>query len=305
MTITVLSDVVLPNTLIAAGLAGRNIRSNTRAANQGGYGSVNVNWTRPLREYDLGFIPSLPDVWQTIEGLWEITKAGAYGFLMEDPKDCAASLTQGVLQAYLASANVGPSGFGYGVPAYRLYKRYPAYGSVTADERHTTRPVLPLSALKRAGVDVVLGASAGQAAISGSTVTFVADATLAVSSVTVGATTIIELVGDLGLAIGGRLWLEDLTGADAALLNNQSHSISNLVGNIYTLATDTTGATITVGGNGKKYPQPTEALTWSGRFHVPVHFRDDELPWVLVRNGSADQRLISGQSIVLQEVRET
>lgn len=277
-----------------------------RAANQGGYGSVNVQWSRPLREFDIGYIPSLPEIWQTIEGLWELTKGGAYGFLMEDPKDSTVSTTQGVLQAYLGGVNVGASGFGYGVPSYQMYKRYPAYGSALIDERPITRPRLPLNSIQRGGVPVVLGAGPGQASISGSTITFVADATASVSSVTAGVTTTVELSGSLGLAIGGRLWLEEMTGADAALLNGKSHAIANLVGNVYTLTTNTAGATITVGGisKGARFPQPTEALTWSGRFYVPVHFRDDELPWVLERSGPYERRLISGQSIVLQEVRE-
>lgn len=46
-------------------------------------------------------------------------------------------------------------------------------------------------------------------------------------------------------------------------------------------------------------------VTWTGTFYVPVHFLDDNLDWDLRRPGSdAEDRLLAGTSVVLQEVVE-
>lgn len=46
-------------------------------------------------------------------------------------------------------------------------------------------------------------------------------------------------------------------------------------------------------------------VTWSGTFYVPVHFLDDNLDWDLLRPGSdAEDRLLAGTSVVLQEIVE-
>ena len=137
--------------------------------------------------------------------------------------------------------------------------------------------------------------------------TFVADATRTVSSVTVGATTQVVLSSAIsGLVITtGKLWLQGLTGTHSALLNGLAHTITNISGSTYTLATNTAGKTITAGsGQGHKYPQPTETLTWSGLFYVPVHFRDDDLNWDLEAGGPRDLRIVTVPSTYLDEVRE-
>jgi hypothetical protein len=48
-----------------------------------------------------------------------------------------------------------------------------------------------------------------------------------------------------------------------------------------------------------------DALQWSGRFYVPVHFQSDSIDWTLVVSGiDPDSRFLAGPSVVLQEVRE-
>ena len=39
--------------------------------------SAHVNWAKTLRLYGRGFVPMLPEVWATIEGIHEVTDAGA------------------------------------------------------------------------------------------------------------------------------------------------------------------------------------------------------------------------------------
>ena len=51
-------------------------------------------------------------------------------------------------------------------------------------------------------------------------------------------------------------------------------------------------------------PVAASALTWTGRFFVPVHFMDDSIDWTLVSSGAHDSRFLAGPSVMLQEVRE-
>lgn len=309
--ITVFNDVILPaKVMAAAGLRGKQTKRNTRVQSQNGRQQVNGNWSNTLRQYETGFIALHPKVWQTLEGIFEVTYAGVFGFLLEDPKDGLVETGYGFLYPYIGGDVIGAIGVGYGVPTLRLYKRYVSVGSTRTSDRSITRPQLTPVLLRGAAV-VVLGAGAGNAAINydTGTVTFVADSSSAVTAVTVGATTQVTLAAALsGLAVGGRLYLLGLTGADAALLNGLSHAVTAITGgglNVYTLSTNTTGKTITATGTGYKYPQATETLTWTGRFYVPVHFANDDIDWDFKRPSSAEAgRLVAGPSVVLEEVRE-
>jgi uncharacterized protein (TIGR02217 family) len=306
MSITVFNDVILPTNVVAAGVRGKTMRSNARVQNQGGYETINAIWGNSLRQFELGIVPMLISQWQTLEGLFEVTSGGAYGFLMLDPKDNAVASGVGFLQPISGTLLVGSSGAGFGVPTYKLARRYTTIGGTRTLDRLITRPQAT-PALLRGGSAVTLGAGAGNAAIDLTTgiVTFVADSSAAVTGVTVGATTQVTLASALsGLAIGGALYLSGLTGADAALLNGLSSTITNISGAVYTLSVNTTGKTITAAGTGYKYPQPTETLTWTGGFYVPVHFATDEIDWTLELAGPAAQRLLAGPSVLLQEVRE-
>lgn len=304
--IVVYSDVIVPECLIAAGASGRQNRQNDRSANQGGYATVNVVRDLTLREYLLGVVPMELYLWAEIDGLFEVTDGGAYGMLLKDPKDSTVTAAKGALQGYMAGVEFGALGFGNGTPLYGLRQIKKAASSTRVKARIVTRPN-SVPALLRGGSPVTIGAAAGNASISAGPayITFVADASRSVTAVTVGATTQVTLSSAIaGFVVGGRLWLDGLTGADAALLNNQSHEITNIASDVYTLATNTAGKTITAAGSGRKYPQPDETLTWSGTFYVPVQFAEDSMDWEMVKPGDDDDRLVSGQSIRLIEVRE-
>jgi hypothetical protein len=307
--IDILSDLVLPSTVVAAmGLRGQSMQINGRTRSPSGYVRVNSRSSRTLNQYEFGWIPMLVSEWATMEGVYRATNAGALGFLLEDPKDQTVAATDGVLYPY-TTALIGTAGAGYGVPTYKLHKRYTAAGSTRTSDRQITRPKAT-PALLRAGSPVTLGASPGNAAIDldTGTVTFVADSSSGVTAFTAGATTDITLSSALsGLAIGGRLYLTGIAGTSATTLNGTSHEITNITGgslNVYTLDVDTTGLTRTSGGTGYKYPQASETLTWSGSFYVPVHFQSDILTWDMPRVGAYDDRLVRGPSIVLDEVLE-
>ena len=309
--ITVYSDVVLSLRIVAAaGLRGRSSRKTERSQNQGGFSSVNMLWEHSLREYDLGFIPMLPAQWAGIEGLFEITSAGTFGFLMQDPKDGDVTASQGVMQPYSVAlkVNVGAPGLGYGMPTYRLGKTYSFAGTSRTYTRRVSRP-MSTAVATRNGTPLVIGAAPGNATfdVDTGTVTFVADASQAMASIATGATTVLTFATSVGIvaamSVGERVFLSGVTGSAAAVLNGASHEITAKAGSTLTVNTVTTGLS-GAAGTAYKYPQATDALGWSGGFYVPVHFASDDLNWNLMRSGNPNDRLTAGQGIVLQEIRE-
>lgn len=209
MSIPVLGAVVLPNSVIEAGVRGRQIRRNTRVATVNGAESINVVWSQTLREFELGIAPMRREAWQQIETLHEITDGGARGFLMEDPKD--AQVTNGVLVSL-------------GSNKYQLYKRYTEAASGLTKDRKITRPRSVGFVFRNAGGLIPTSA-------------YVLDTTK-------GVVTLLQTVS-------------------------------------------------------------LDALQWSGRFYVPVHFQSDSIDWTLVVSGiDPDSRFLAGPSVVLQEVRE-
>lgn len=308
MSITILTDVVLPNSIIAAGIRGRQIRNNTRTQGLNGNQKININWAKTLRQYELGIVPMSIQQWEAVEGLFEVTDAGAYGFLMQDPKDQQIDAAEGLLYPMIGASYVGTIGLGYGVPTMRIHKRYTSAGSTRTRDRAITRPIANTITLKRGGVTVVLGGGAGNASIDTTTgiVTFVADASQAMSSITVGATTVLNFATTslpAQMAAAGRVYITGVSGTAAATLNGLSHLISSVGATSITISTATTGLTAT-GGTGFKYPQPSEALTCAAGFYVPVHFSNDSIDWELIASGPLDSRLLAGPTVTLDEVRE-
>lgn len=309
MSVIVYDDVILDECVFLAGATGTQMRLNDRSINQGGYATVNAVRDVTLRMFNFGAKPMYIEFWKEVEGCYEVTDAGAFGFLVKDPKDQSFD-GMGSLQGYMLGAEFGSPGFGNGGPVYGVRKGYKSLSSSRVKYRPITRPNGAWT-FTRGGSPVTVGIGAGNIALSSAPVyvTFVADASRAVSSVTVGATTVVTLASAIpGLVIGGRLWLDTLSGADAALLNDQSHAITNITGgglNVYTLSTNTAGKTISAGsGQGRKYPQPDEALTAAGDFYVPVQFATDNLDWDIVKPGPFSQRLVQGPQCSLVEIRE-
>lgn len=306
-SIEIFADVVLPQEIVEAGVSGSQTRANIRGRNQGGFDSVTVMRAVTMRYFQVGIAPMDARLWRLAESIYEITDAGAYGFLMEDPKDSVVASSASSMQGYMLGVQFGNAGFGNGCPVYVLQRRYVLPGTSRASYRDITRPV-GVPPMWRGSSPIIIGVAPGNAALSAGPVlvTFVADATRTVSAITVGATTQVTLSSAIpGFVVGGRLWLQGVGGADAALLNNQSHAITNIAGAVYTIATNTVGKAITAAGEGRKYPQPDEALTWEGNFLVPVHFRADNLDWEIVAaDEDPESRLVRGPLIVLDEVRD-
>lgn len=299
MSITVLTDVILPESVIRAGVSGRNMRNNLRSMTLNGYANINVNWTKTLRQYEIGIAPMDLSTWHTIEGLHEVTEGGAYGFLMQDPKDKSVTSSDGLLYPY-DSALVGSAGYGYGIPTYQLSKQYVAIGGTSAKIRSITRPIA-------AGLTVLMNSVAIAPSVDYATgiVTLAAISSQSIISHTVGASHAFNFADGTGIvaaiSLGQEIYITGVTGTAASVLNNKRHIVTNKGASSITVSTSTTALTAS-GGSASKYAQSTDTLRWAGEFYVPVHFLDDSIEWELLRPGT--DRLVSGVSIVLQEVRE-
>jgi uncharacterized protein (TIGR02217 family) len=127
MRIEVFPDVVLPNRVIAAGVSGSNNRRNERELLLSGHMGVTAGTDQTLREFSLGIAPMLREAWQDIETIYEITYAGVYGFLMEDPKDSKVKIDSGVVARLSATQ-------------FQLYQRKTHALSGRYADRRITRP---------------------------------------------------------------------------------------------------------------------------------------------------------------------
>lgn len=255
---------------VRLGMAGGPEFRTEIAVTKAGYENRNAS-EYPLASYEIEYVQTRAGL-DALQAFFRIMRGAAYSFLARDWTDYKVdSATTGVLGA----------GVGTGLPTYQLGKLY-AYGAESV-RRDITKPTSGTVAVKRGVSAVAFGSGAGQIAIDYQTgiATFVADATSNASSVTVGATTQVVLAANPGTLTNGQaLYVTGFSGADAGLLNGLAHTINSVAGAgpyTFTLATNTAGKTITLGsGQGRKYPQASEALTWSGEFDVPVRFTSDK-----------------------------
>lgn len=239
-----------------------------------GYEQRNINWQDGLLVFNLVGPIRQSEEQKALLAFFRNCKGRGKGFRIKDWTDYEVASTEGRLDT---------GAVGDGTPTYQLYKRYTT-GAETED-RAISKPVSGSVTVYRNAVAQTAGAGAGNYALDTTTgiVTFVADASSAASSITVGATTQVVLAANPGSLIAGELlYLSGFAGADAASVNGIAHTISSVSGAgpyTFTLATNTAGRTITLGsGVGYAYPQATDALTWAGEFDVPVRFDVDRLP---------------------------
>lgn len=143
MPITVLADMILPNSIIAAGVRGKIKRTNSRVQHgETGYMSINAVSSQGLREYELGTVPLAIKDWQTVQSFHEITLGGAFGFLLEDPSDCIVT----------GGAVVQVPAVGAASAYYQLVRRYVDPKSGRYSDRPITRPQVSSVAFANGGV---------------------------------------------------------------------------------------------------------------------------------------------------------
>lgn len=308
MPALILDDMIFPDALVQVAARGRKRWATSIAANQGGFETRNGIRTQPKREYELGLVPRRVSDWVAIDQFHDIVRGSLYGFLLRDPTNSSATIANGLMRSLPAAltGTLGTVGVGYGVPNYRLVKRA-TVGSRTHD-RDVRKPQSGAVTLYRGASPVTLGVSAGNAAIDtvNGNVAFVADTSEAITSITVGASTVLNFASGAGLvaamSVSQRVYVTGVTGTAATALNSLSHAITAKGATSLTISTSTSGLAVTLPGTAAKYPQASEVLAWAGSFYVPVRFADDDIDWEVVGgNPGTDNRLIQGPSVLLIE----
>jgi uncharacterized protein (TIGR02217 family) len=169
MAISVFPDMVFRHSVISAGVKGKQNRKNQRVSAAGGQEYINIVWDRTLREYEIGTIPLQRPDWEYIEVFHEVTEGGAYGFLLEDPKDYYSTSTTTYTQTTGVLASLGGG-------QYQLFKRYLHIASGRYKDRKITRPqTTGFQALDAGGspLTATVDPNTGIATISGTPATWV------------------------------------------------------------------------------------------------------------------------------------
>jgi uncharacterized protein (TIGR02217 family) len=258
--------------------------------------SRNQNWTQARAAYEVSHAARLPTEYTVLRDFFRSVKGRTHGFRFKDHLDYTVTTANGVLGA----------GVGTGLPTYQLGKNY-ASGALT-ETRSISKPVSGTVAVYRGAVLQTAGSGAGQYALSTTTgiVTYVADATQTITSISCGATTVVNVTSALtGAASPKYVYLANIIGTAGAYLNGSAWQIASVLGTAITLTAtaNTTGLSATGGsGNAYMYPQASDALTWSGEFDVPCRFDTDQMRGT-ISNKSGGQYVVDWDSIPIVEIR--
>lgn len=276
---------------ISLGLSG-GAQFATEQAKQGKNLISNATRSIPLHTYDVTHGIRTEAQFAALNALFNVVQGKWGGFRFKDWTDYKLEQTSNTLGMLVA---IGPG-------QYQLTKRY-SYGGATLD-RPITKPVAGTIVVARNAVTVIYGVAAGNIALDTTTgiVAFVPDSSETVSSVTVGASTVVALASVFS-PVPTALTLHGLTGADAALLNDQSFAVTGISGTSYTLDVDTSGKTITTGGGSTAltYPEASEALTAVGEFDIAMKFDTDAMEASIDNKRANGQNLFTWARIVLIE----
>lgn len=249
---------------IAFGAVGGPVFSTEVAKAASGAEQRNGAWEYPKHEWDVSQGIKTGDDFLTLRAFFYTARGRLHGWRYRDWTDYAVALTEG----FIDSA---------GKPTGQLHKRY-TIGTLPLD-RKIAKPVTGTVVIKNGAATLSSGSHYTLDTTTGQ-VTWMATAVGNVTVVAVGATTVVTLNAALaGVAAGDKLYLAGLTGADAALLNGQAHTISSVAGAAYTLPVATTGKVITPAGTGAVYPggKAADAIAWRGEFDVPMRFDIDAM----------------------------
>lgn len=218
-----------------------------------GHEHRNANWTDARGRWELGSRNiGLSDL-DYLQAFFRARRGMAQGFRYRDWNDWEA-----------LNESLSPDG----TPTLQLVKTYTNAGENQV--REIRKPVGSTVTLQRnvsPFVDYSLDDTTG-------IVTLVADWTAAIENITQANPAVVTITGH-GRSTGDIIYLADIEGMTE--LNDAAYTITVIdVDNFSLDGVDSTGfSAYTNGGTAAKYVQPSETLTWSGEFDVPVRFDTD------------------------------
>lgn len=248
-----------------------------------------VAWTQARVMFEVGRRVMFASDTAAIDAFFRTVKGRAYGFRIKDWTDFSDN-GAGILTPVT------------GVGVYQMCKQY--NNGALSETRLIQKPVVGTVVPYRNGTAV--GTAYAVDTTTG-LVTLGPVVSEAASAVSVGATTQITLVAPVpGAIVGSQLYLQGFTGTNAATLNGLTFPITAIAGDVYTVAANTTGLSITAGGSALAglLPASGDVLTWRGQFDVPVRFDIDQMKkQIMDRNGPNGDLLVNWDSIPIIEVR--
>ena len=222
-----------------------------------GFEQRNVSWAFGRGAWDYGD-RNLPDVeLAVIEKFFRARKGRAQGFRFKDYGDYKVVAGEGIL---------GASGYGTGVPTYQMIKQYAS--GVDVDYRVIAKPV--------SGTCTVFGSGTPTVDYTTGIVSFAPTKSATITGITQAANGVVTTPAAHGFVTGEQIYHSGIVGMTQ--LNNIVVTITVLTTTTYQLNINTAAyAVYTSAGAAGKYPQLTDALTWTGEFDVPVRFETDKL----------------------------
>lgn len=251
-----------------------------------------IAWTQSRCHFEVGRRMMNASDTATLDAFFRSVKGRANGFRIKDWTDYTVTTANGLLVTTTAPG------------VYQLAKTY-ITGALN-ETRNITKPVVGTVQPYRNGIAVTAGSSAGNYSLDTTTglLTFVADASQAITSNTPGATTVLNFGAALtGATVGQYVAVSGVSGTLGATLNGKLWQITATGTNQITIAAATTGNTGS-GGTVSLFPQSGETLTWAGQFDVPARFDVDEMKKQIIdRNGPSGDLLVDWGSIPIVEIR--
>lgn len=219
-----------------------------------GFTIDNALWRNSRRSYDTGLgIRDISQLRDVIE-FWEARGGRERGFRFKDWADYQAT-----------DETLDPDGS----PTVQLTKTYASGGQSYI--RDIRKPVPGTPSLKRGG------SSYSPASIDTTTgvATLSKDLDLSITDVTASAPAEVTTSADHGLSNGETVWVTDTSLGE---IDDQTWEATVIDANTISLdGSDTSGTGGSSSGSLEKYVQPSETLTWSGEFDVPVKFQENDI----------------------------
>jgi uncharacterized protein (TIGR02217 family) len=232
-----------------------------------GFEDRNQNWEYPKCQYDAAKGCKTEADKRAFIAFFRVCKGMAHSFLWKDWADYNVLAGEGIMNL---------DGVGSGGPTAQLYKQYVTV--VATEFRRITNPVSGSLILYSNAVALVAGVGAGNYSINLTTglVTFVPTSSKVITGITQGANGQVTTSTAHGFLTGQKIYHSAIAGMTQ--LNGVIATITNVDATHYNLNINTTGYTAySGGGTAAFYPQPGDALTWTGEFDVPARFGTDVL----------------------------
>jgi uncharacterized protein (TIGR02217 family) len=274
---------------------------NEKVVVASGFKQVNVIRSAPLLRFGFSRNGLTQIQHDELREFFNAVKGSGYQFRVKDHSDYSVTSDNGYLQPFELEAFVGASGVGYGTPKLIAQKVY------TAGSLSTYRDLVKLLGtpiVYKNGSPLTVGVAAGNYAINvnNGQVTLVADQTRSINSHVTGSDHQIVLASAFSpnFSVGQRVYITACTGADAATLNDQSHELTGVSGSTLTLATDTTGLTISA-GVASMFPQASDTMRIACEFDVWCRFTSDEASFEIIDKQHRTSLLYRWSGIDLEE----